>query len=69
MGQVDHPEVLKAIEVVEKACKKAGKAMGYFGMTTEAVKPAIDKGYQLITCGTDTGFLVSGAHATLTALK
>lgn len=69
MGQLDHPDVLKAIEKVEAACHKAEKAMGYFGMTVEAVKPAVDKGYQLITCGTDTGFLVAGAHATLDALK
>jgi len=69
MGQVDHPEVLAAIGQAEAACKKVGKPMGYFGMTPESVKPAMAKGYQLITCGTDTGFLSAGAQATFSALK
>lgn len=69
MGQVHHPEVLAAIGQVESVCQKAGKAMGYFGMTPESVKPAIDRGYQLITCGTDTGFLAAGAQEVLDGLN
>lgn len=69
MGQLDHPEVLAAIDKVERACQEKGVDMGYFGMTPESVQPYIDKGYKLITCGTDTGFLVDGATKTLSALR
>ena len=69
IGEVAHPDVLAAIEKVGKACKEVDKPMGFFGMTAEAVQPAMDKGYQLITCGTDTGFLAAGAQAILSALK
>lgn len=69
MGQLDHPDVLAAIEKVEKVCQDKGVHMGYFGMTPESVQPYVDKGYRLITCGTDTGFLVGGASETLSALR
>lgn len=69
MGQLDHPEVLEAISKVEKVCADKGMYMGYFGMTPESVQPYIDKGYKLITCGTDAGFLVDGATKTLSGLR
>ncbi len=69
MGQVDHPKVLEAIARVEEVCKQKGIQMGYFGMTADSVKPYIDKGYRLITCGTDTGFLVTGAAEVLGGLR
>jgi 2-dehydro-3-deoxyglucarate aldolase/4-hydroxy-2-oxoheptanedioate aldolase len=69
MGQVDHPDVLNAIGKVEKACREKGMVMGYFGMTAESVLPYKEKGYRLITCGTDTGFLVNGAKAVLDSLR
>lgn len=69
MGQLDHPDVLKAIEEVEQACATRGMHMGFFGMTAESVQPYLKKGYKLITCGTDTGFLVEGAKEALTALR
>lgn len=65
-GQVEHPLVKVAIDKVEKACAKAGIPMGYFGTTPEAVKPYQQKqGYQLITCGTDSGFLIEKGKSIL----
>lgn len=65
-GQVEHPLVKVAIEKVEKACAKAGIPMGYFGTTPEAVKPYRQKqGYQLIACGTDSGFLIERGKSVL----
>ncbi len=69
MGQLDHPSVLEAIARVEAVCREKGMYMGFFGMTPESVKPYVEKGYRLITCGTDTGFLVSGATNTLKELR
>ncbi|WP_305982511.1 HpcH/HpaI aldolase family protein [Roseivirga thermotolerans] len=68
-GQVEHALVKVAIDKVEKACDKAGIPMGYFGTTPEAVKPFRQKErYQLITCGTDTGFLIEKGKSVLKEL-
>ena len=68
-GQVDHPEVISAIGQVEAVCKAKGIPMGFFGMTPESVQPSIDKGYQLIACGTDTGVLAGGGQQVINTLK
>lgn len=69
MGQLDHPKVLDAIARVEAVCREKEMHMGYFGMSPESVKPYMEKGYKLITCGTDTGFLVGGAADALRELR
>ena len=69
VGQVDHPKVLEAIAKVEVAAKAKGLALGFFGMTPKSVKPAIKNGYQLITCGTDSGAIISQAKEDITKLK
>lgn len=68
-GQVDHPDVLKAISRVEEVTRKSGLALGYFGMTPESVKTAVENGYQLITCGTDTGAIIGHMSTILKELK
>lgn len=68
-GQVEHPLVKVAIEKVETACAKAGIPMGYFGTNPEAVKPYLqNENYQLITCGTDSGFLIEKGKSVLERL-
>jgi len=69
MGQVNAPEVLAAMARVEAAAKSAGIKLGYFGLKPETVKDFVAKGYQLITCGTDTSFLASGAKEVLSKLR
>jgi len=65
-GQVEHPLTKLAIGKVEKACAEAGIPLGYFGTTPEAVKPYQEKqGYQLIACGTDSGFLIERGKSVL----
>lgn len=69
-GQVDHPQVIEAIEKVEQACQEASMPMGYFGTTPESVRPHQQKkGYQLITCGTDSGGLIAQAQGILKGLE
>jgi 2-dehydro-3-deoxyglucarate aldolase len=69
MGQVNAPEVLAAMTKVELAAKSAGLGLGYFGLKTETVQPFIQKGYQLIVCGTDTSFLATGTKAVIDTLR
>ena len=61
MGQVEHPDVVGAIDHVTEVCLKAGVRLGYFGVTAEAVQPYIARGYTLIIAGVDTLFLGGGA--------
>ena len=69
IGQVDHPEVVAAIDRVGKACQQQDIALGYFATTAEAVQPYIDKGYHLICAGVDAGFVISGAEQALQTLR
>jgi 2-keto-3-deoxy-L-rhamnonate aldolase RhmA len=69
MGQIDHPEVVSAVDRVGRACQQRGIALGYFGTTAESVQAYIDKGYHLICAGVDAGFVIDGAEQVLQALR
>lgn len=69
IGQIDHPEVVQAIEHVTAACLDAGVRLGIFGVSAEAVQPFIATGYTLIVAGVDTLFLSGGARRVLAQLK
>jgi 2-keto-3-deoxy-L-rhamnonate aldolase RhmA len=68
-GQVDDAEVVAAIEHVAATCTAAGIPLGYFGVSADAVRPAIERGYTLIVAGVDTLFLGSAAKALLAELR
>lgn len=69
IGQIDHPEVVQAIEHVTAVCLGAGVHLGIFGVSAEAVQPYIARGYTLIVAGVDTLFLAAGARTVLAQLK
>ena len=69
MGQVDHPDVVAAIDRVGAACQRQGIALGYFATSAEGVLPYLDNGYHLICAGVDAGFVIGGAEATLKTLR
>lgn len=69
MGQVDDPEVVQAIDHVIKTCQDAGLAIGWFGVTAEAVRPYLDRGCTLMTAGVDTLMLASGGKRVLKVMR
>lgn len=69
IGDVEHAEVVDAIDTVAGACRHAGIKLGIFGITPEAVRPYMDKGFTLITVGVDSLFLNQAAGAALNALR
>jgi 2-dehydro-3-deoxyglucarate aldolase len=69
MGQVDHPQVVEAIDRVGRACQQRDISLGYFGTTAESVQGYVRKGYHLICAGTDAGFVSAGAEQTLKKLR
>lgn len=65
MGEIDHPEVISAIEKVEQACKQANVKLGYFGVNAASVLPYKEKGFTLLTIGVDSIFVLNGAQQLL----
>lgn len=69
MGQIDHPEVVKAINQVAATSKAAGKTLGIFGLSSEDVKKYIDKGYTLIAAGIDSQMLGNAAIGMIRSIR
>ena len=68
-GEVDHPIVQSAIEKIISACQNANISMGIFGVSADAVVPYKEKGFNLLTVGTDTAFLINTASETLSRMN
>ena len=69
MGQVDDPEVTGAIDRITAACQEVGLPLGIFGVSADAIRPYIEKGYNLVVAGTDTIFLASAGGRMLGDLQ
>lgn len=69
MGEVNHPDVMKAIDHISDVCVAAKIPLGIFGIDEKAVKPYIDKGFTLIIAGTDTLLLGNAGRNLVTQLK
>jgi 2-dehydro-3-deoxyglucarate aldolase len=69
LGEVGHPEVVSAIERVTQVCQAAGIPLGAFGVSAEAVKPYVERGYTLIVVGVDTMMLGEAARHMLARVQ
>lgn len=69
MGQIDDPLVTAAIDRITSAAVEAGIPLGYFGVTADAVRPYLDRGFNLIVAGVDTLLLGHAATKILAGLK
>lgn len=68
-GKLDDPSVVAAIDRITTVCQAAKMPLGYFGVTSAAVKPFIERGYTLIVAGVDTLLLGVAANRMLSDLK
>ncbi|MCA9066581.1 MAG: 2,4-dihydroxyhept-2-ene-1,7-dioic acid aldolase, partial [Planctomycetaceae bacterium] len=69
MGQIDDPEVVEGIQRVTDACQQENLPLGYFGITADAVRPWMQKGYTLMIAGVDVLFLGTAARKMLKELQ
>jgi 2-keto-3-deoxy-L-rhamnonate aldolase RhmA len=69
MGQVGHPDVVAAIDRIRDACLKGGVRVGIFGVSADAVRPYISKGFTLIVAGVDSILLGQAARRLLEQLR
>jgi 4-hydroxy-2-oxoheptanedioate aldolase len=65
--QTDHPSYREAVEAVRRAAARHGKATGVLVRNGEEFRAYRELGFTLIAFGSDTGFLVAGARASLEA--
>lgn len=71
-GQPEHPRFVDAIKATAAAAASAGKAGGILLQKPEDFERYHDFGYRFIACGSDSGFVQSGARGVaerLAALK
>lgn len=69
IGQIEHPEVVAAVDRVTAVCQQTSIPLGIFGVSATAVQPYIEKGYTLITVGVDTLLLSSAANRLLEKVR
>jgi 2-dehydro-3-deoxyglucarate aldolase len=68
MGRIDDRAVTDAIDHVTKTCQAAGVPLGYFGISAQAIRPYMERGYTMIAAGVDTLFLAGAARRLLEEL-
>jgi 2-keto-3-deoxy-L-rhamnonate aldolase RhmA len=68
-GDVEHPEVVAAIDHITQRCTIAKVPLGIFGMSSAAVMPYRQRGFSLIVAGVDVMLLADGASALASSLE
>jgi 2-keto-3-deoxy-L-rhamnonate aldolase RhmA len=66
---IDDRAVTDAIDHVTKTCQAAGVPLGYFGVSAQAIRPYMERGYTLIAAGVDTLLLAGAARRLLEELR
>lgn len=68
-GQLDHPQMVAALEKCRSACRAHNKSAGLHVIRPDDqnVRRALDQGYTMLALGLDNVFIDRGARASLTA--
>ncbi|NCF67043.1 MAG: 2,4-dihydroxyhept-2-ene-1,7-dioic acid aldolase [Chloroflexi bacterium] len=69
LGEVEHPQVMAAVDQVAQVCRQANIPLGAFGVSAAAVEPYIERGYRLIVAGIDMMMLGFAAKELLSQIK
>jgi 2-keto-3-deoxy-L-rhamnonate aldolase RhmA len=68
-GELAHPDFLQAVDRITAACQAQGMPLGIFGMSADAVRPYIARGYRLILLSADTYLLGQAARELLRSAR
>ena len=68
-GQMNHPNLLAAIEKIETAAKRHGVALGGLGLNAERTNALIEKGYRFIVITSEVGLMQSAVGNLLKEVK
>jgi 4-hydroxy-2-oxoheptanedioate aldolase len=69
VGDTDHPEHAAVVERIAAACRAAGIAVGIHTSSLRYTRRYLDAGFNLVTLGSDAGFMVRAASADLAAAR
>jgi 4-hydroxy-2-oxoheptanedioate aldolase len=69
IGNPQHPEVQRAIELAAKRIEAAGKVSGILTSVEADARRYIDWGYRFVAVGTDIGLLARNADALAAAYR
>lgn len=69
LGQVNHPDIVQAIDRVRQACVRAQIPFGMFCGAVQGAAAEIQRGTKLIVCGTDLMQMTAAANANLKELR
>jgi len=69
IGQFTHPAVLRAMGDAARRCKALGKPVGTVGSTPDVVTQYRAMGFDYLAISSDMGLLMSGALASVKALR
>jgi 2-dehydro-3-deoxyglucarate aldolase/4-hydroxy-2-oxoheptanedioate aldolase len=68
LGQVDHIDVLAAIEGVRLGCERAGMPLGIYAGSAAAAQRYLEQGFKLVVVGIDAHLLGQAARQIVQAL-
>ncbi len=68
-GQLNHPEVMRAMATIVQRCRALGMPVGTVGATPELVAQYRAMGFDYIGVASDLGLLMRGAQDAITALR
>jgi 2-dehydro-3-deoxyglucarate aldolase/4-hydroxy-2-oxoheptanedioate aldolase len=68
-GEFDHPRFVAAVETIRDRCDRAGIAPGMHMRSLELGRQWRGRGFRLVSCNSDLGFLLDKASETVAMLK
>jgi 2-keto-3-deoxy-L-rhamnonate aldolase RhmA len=68
-GQVDDPDVQRAVRRVVDGCAAVAMPLGIFAPTTDAARTALRRGIRFLAVGTDLGLLMGAGRDTVAGLR
>jgi 2-keto-3-deoxy-L-rhamnonate aldolase RhmA len=69
LGQVTHPAVQEAMEVIRAGCAERDIPFGVFVLARESIEAALATGVSFLAVGTDLSLMNSSAHAVIDAAR
>lgn len=66
--EVRHKLVLEALDLVLEKCREYGKIAGVFANDIEFAKPLIEKGWDIVAVGTESGMLNTALSSTMNSV-
>jgi len=68
-GDVDEPVHMQAVETVLQCCKRHGVPVGIHTSSLEWSRRRLEAGFNFVTIGSDAGYVMQGAMASLSAMR